>query len=41
MENIEKIYPRLVKIREDLHQCPEKAFQEYQTADYLKKVLEE
>lgn len=41
MENIEKIYPRLVKIREDLHQCPEKAFQEYQTAEYLKKVLEE
>lgn len=46
MENIEKryieqIYPRLVKIREDLHQCPEKAFQEYQTSEYLRKVLEE
>lgn len=41
MEKIEKIYPRLVKIRKDLHQCPEKAFQEYQTAQYLKKVLEE
>lgn len=41
MEKIEKIYPKLVRIRKDLHQCPEKAFQEYQTADYLKKVLEE
>lgn len=39
-EKIEAIYPRLVKIRQELHQYPERAFREYQTAEYLKKVLQ-
>lgn len=36
-----ELYPRLLKIRRHLHQYPELSFQEFDTANYIQKFLEE